>query len=135
MFAEILEILKHIYMRHLRHLGNSRVPQQLSCPPWMVGSIIRWKSMIQRKRHKFVLLIQKFNQNWVSKTCNTPGIKLVIEDKWTNLKLPSIKPTVRFLSNEYPTENSHLLRYPFTIGDSSMPSSLHGRPPASIWWN
>lgn len=45
------------------------------------------------------------------------------------LKFPSINPTVILPCREYPTENSHLLRYPFTSGDASTPSKLHGRPP------
>lgn len=41
-----------------------------------------------------------------------------------------MKPTVGFPWSEYPTENSHLLRYPSVRGDSIIPSSSHGRPPA-----
>lgn len=52
--------------------------------------------------------------------------------KFSYLKFPSIKPTVIFPCREYPTENSHLLRYPFTSGDASIPSKLHGRPPAAF---
>ena len=48
------------------------------------------------------------------------------------LKFPSINPTVTFPCREYPTENSHLLRYPFTSGDGSIPSKLHGRPPTQV---
>ena len=48
------------------------------------------------------------------------------------LKFPIMKPTVTLPSREYPTENSHLLRYPFTIGDAIIPSNLHGRPPAEV---
>lgn len=48
------------------------------------------------------------------------------------LKFPRENPTVGLPCWEYPTENSHLLRYPFTRGDSSIPSSLHGRPPADM---
>lgn len=45
------------------------------------------------------------------------------------LKFPSKNPTVGLPCKEYPTENSHLFRYPSTSGDSSIPSNLHGRPP------
>nr|AFK38295.1 unknown [Medicago truncatula] len=66
-------------------------------------------------------MVEIFGQSTGSSTAVTPS-----------LKFPRLKPTVTLPSKEFPIENSHLLRYPFTIGDSIIPSRLHGRPPISL---
>lgn len=58
----------------------------------------------------------------------------------TDLKFPTIKPTVGLPFKETPTENSHLFRYPLASGDSNIPSNLQGRPPTqcklqTVFWN